>query len=211
MAIKSVQSVSILPETLSELEKLVVAGEHEHCRRQLNLLSRQEISREFAPRFAQIANRVHYPIFAMKLLYQYVFPENSFAQAASVQEKSVYAYALLNLGASKEALELLESIDASLDPEVYLQRAFAHFKDWNYTQSIPSLEKFISSANLPPYRRLVGQVNLAAAYISLSRWSLAEPLLQLIEEQCIAGDYQLLLGNSYELKAQSAQLSFLFE
>lgn len=197
------ESVSFWESLLSDFEKLVVAGEHERCRLQLDSLSQREISRELAPRFAQLANRVHHPVFAMKLLYQFVFPDNSFARPASVQEKSVYAYSLLNLGASKEALDLLESIDATFDPEVFLQRAFAHFKNWDYLKSLPSLDAFIASENLSPYRKLVGQVNLAAAYISLGRWSAADQLLQFIEQQCIAGDFYLLLGNCYELQAQA--------
>lgn len=187
---------------LAELESLVVAGEHDACRNQLDSFLPIHISRELAPKLAELATRVHHSIFAMKVLYQYIFPEFPSSLPATAHEKSVYANALLNLGAASEAIELLETVDSVAVPEVLIQKSLAHFKDWNYSKSIPLLETFTTAPNVLPYRKVVGQVNLSAAYICLSRWSEATEVLHAVEKQCVASGYHLLLGNCYELQAQ---------
>ncbi len=187
---------------LSELEKLVVSGQHDQCQQQLDQIFPHQVPRAFAPQLAQIASRVQHSIFALKVLFRFVYPENSFDEPARDSEKMIYAYALSNLGAEDEALKLLETVNSEKEPEALFQKALAYVKQWNYAKTIPLLKEFIASTQVQPYRQLVAQVNLAAALICQSRWQEANDLLAVIQAKCQENEYTLLLGNSLELQAQ---------
>ncbi len=203
MAKERDDDISIWNSKLSELEKLVVAGQHDQCQQMLDSIAPHKVPRQFAPQVAQIASRIHHSIYALKVLFRFVYPENSFAEPARDSEKMIYAYALSNLGAEEEALLLLESVSAEKEPEVLFQRAMAYVKQWNYAKTIPVLKEFIDNPSIAPYRRLVAQVNLAAALICQSKWSEVDELLLKIQAVCLENNYNLLLGNSHELQAQS--------
>lgn len=187
----------------SQLEKLVVDGHHQQCQEQLDLISVQQIPRDLAWQFAQLASRIQHSIYALKVLYRYIYPKNSFDEPARDSEKMVYAYALTNLGAAQEALDLLETVDSEKNPEVYFQKSVAYVKQWDYAKSIPMLKEFIANDSVPPYRKLVAEVNLAAAYICQFDFLKAEQLLFKIQKNCLENNYNLLLGNSFELMAQN--------
>ncbi len=191
-----------IAEQVAKLERLVVCGEHEVCREMLILDSFKNLPRDLNVKVADLAIRVHLPIDALKRLHPFVYPENSFLQNTTAQEKIVYASALYNLGAIRESLELLSEIKIDDHPEVLFHRASAHFFSWNYSRGIPELKKFVDSKKINNYRKTVGEVNLAAAYISTSDWSMAHSLLDRIQIECEAQNYQLLLGNCFELRAQ---------
>ncbi len=187
---------------IGALEKLVIDGHHDDFRQLLDDIPLREVTRDRAPSLARLALRTHHSIYALKCLYRFIVPENTFEKPATDKEKMIYAYALLNLGALDEAFEILETVDAQAEPEVLFYKSLGYFKQWNYAKSIPVLKEFIGAKNITPYRRLVGEVNLAAAYICEFEWVSARPLIDKIKESCLAGDYILLLGNSYELEAQ---------
>ncbi|MCM2282687.1 MAG: tetratricopeptide repeat protein [Bdellovibrionaceae bacterium] len=190
-------------EESAVLEKHVVGGEHEICRAILSEIAPRSVPREWASRFAEMAWRVQFPLFTLKVLHRFVHPENPLAiSPATDRENSLYASALLSLGAIREAAEILDPIAAKGDPDGLFFRANLYFYEWDYSSAIPLLHQFIGSDAISPYRRLVGKVNLAAAHVTLGDWESARALLTQIKEECERENYQLLLGNVHELLAQ---------
>ncbi len=189
-------------ETLAELEDLVVSGQHEKCRERLDSLAPRKTPRAVAAQLAELGSRILHSIYSLKTLHPFVFPDNSFDVPATESEKLQYSVALRNLGATEEALEILQSVDSQKNPEVLFHRALCYFTLWNYPKSIPVLKEFIRFPGVDPYRELVGEVNLAACYVYAGEWELALNLLEKIEKTCSQGRYYLLLGNSFELRAQ---------
>jgi tetratricopeptide (TPR) repeat protein len=114
-----------------------------------------------------------------------------------------YAYSLCLLGANHEALQLLSSVDAKKNPEAYFLTALTYFRQWKYQQSLPLLKNFTASAAVEKYRKIVGQVNLAAALIITGQYEEALHYLEQIQTVCETNNYSLLLGNSFELRAQA--------
>lgn len=190
------------PEILSQLEALVVAGNLKDSQIFFNTINPKHIPRSWAFQLAELACRIQYPIYALKALHRVVNPENSFAKPASDREQMIYASALLKLGATAEAVAILDSLDTQVLPEVLFYKAMSCFHQWNYLESIPYLQEFIKSDKTSSYRRLVAQMNLAAACVYICDWNSVRPILVEIKSHCEAGHFNLLLGNCYELMAQ---------
>jgi hypothetical protein len=191
-------------ETFTAIEASVVTGQHEQARQLLNALNPKLIPREWAPRIAQLANRVHFALYALKVLYRFIAPENPLHSVpATDQEKMIYAYALCLLGAVDEALQIFSDIDTELLPEAAFLKALTYFRHWNYAASVPLLKEYLASENLLPYRRLLGEINLVLALVFNNQFAEALERAPALETACREGQYRLLLGNCHELKAQA--------
>lgn len=201
MADYNIQEKSYL-ELCSHLETLVVNGQHEQCRGKLNELNPKKFPRSIAVSIAEFAMRVNMPLYTLKVLQHIVYPESTLLTAPTSKEKVIYSTALIGLGALREAIEILDSIDPESEPESLLHRAGANLCDWDYAEAVPHLKKFIQFPGVAPYKRLVGKVNLAAAMIGMSDWALAKEILDQVQIECEANSHRLLLGNCFELKAQ---------
>ncbi len=189
-------------EILSTLENLVQNGQHLQAKKNLDALNFQQIPRAHALALAELAWRMSHNVEALKILNPLIHPKNTFAKPASGLEKLTYGSVLVNLGAHDEALEIFESIDFRSHPEVLLRKAICHFKSWNYATSIPLLQLYVEQKSISPYKRLIGQVNLAAALVDQCQWKESLELIHEIQSECEKNSYTLLLGNSFELEAQ---------
>lgn len=203
LEVKKQKETSVkLQDILIRLEELIVKGKHTECRKILASYNVRKIPRELAVRFGEFAFRINLPLQALKTLQHIIYPENTFAKPASDKEKLIYSTALFKLGAVREALEILDTINPSIEPEALFARSGAHFYNWDYAAGIPFLKEYINAKNIAPYRQLVGKLNLAAGYVSLSDWRAAQTLLEELQAQCAANSYNLLHGNCCELLAQ---------
>lgn len=189
-------------DIIADLESNATRGNHSECRRILNTLNPRKIPRKWCSSIAEVAFRVNSSIFALKVLQPHIYPETPLATKASDKEKIIYSTALSSLGAIQEALEILDCIDPKTEPEALFYRASANNYLWNYQESTELLRAFIDSNTISSYRKLVGQVNLASAYIHTFDWIAAKALLVEIQKECELNGYQLLLGNCLELTAQ---------
>jgi tetratricopeptide (TPR) repeat protein len=202
----SLNSFAIWSEKFAAIEASVISGQHLNGRRILDELNPKTLPRDWACRYAELANRIHHSLFALKALHRFIRPfmptQEHAATAATGAEKMAYAYALCILGATDEALDILSSIDSRALPEASFMKALTYFRKWNYAQSIPLLKNFLNSQGVSSYRILVGEVNLVAALIITGQFDEASLWLEKVQQSCQDGSYHLLLGNSFELKAQ---------
>ncbi|MCM2282612.1 MAG: hypothetical protein NDI61_12285 [Bdellovibrionaceae bacterium] len=188
---------------LASLEQLVVSGAHRECRERMPKIPPRSIPRDWAARFAELAYRVHLPLYCLKTLHRFVHPENTFESPATDREKVIYSTALFRLGDVSSARTHLADVDSTKEPEALFYQAVTHFYEWNYTAAVPLLRTFVQAESVPAYRRLVGKVNLVSALNTIQNWTDADSLLLEIEDECKRGNFRLLLGNSYELRAQT--------
>lgn len=184
------------------IEKNIKAGKHKEAIKSLSELNRKKVPREFAATLAHFAFRVSTPLLALKILHPYIHNEYLRQDPPSSQEKMAYATGLFALGAVREANQILQDINSQAEPEVLFHQGIAGVYEWDYETTVSKLRAFIKATNVSEYRKLVGKVNLLAAYIYLLRWDEAEPLLEEIIGICNQEQHVLLLGNCYELKAQ---------
>ncbi len=189
-------------ELYKKLDLLIKDGKHEEVRKILDSENPKNISRDFAAQFGDLAFRSHLPMFTLKVLHPYIHPENTFSTPATDREKMVYATAIFSLGAVHDSLAILNDIDPNQEPEANFYKALAHVCEWNYAGSIQYLQAYIESEKTPPYRKLVGNVNLAAAHVTLENWNLANQILDETIAECEKNSHGLLIGNCLEIKSQ---------
>lgn len=193
------------------LQELIATGKHLECHKELETLNPKKIPRVHAYSFGELAFRIHFHLFSLKVMHRFIHPETPFEDPASDKEKMIYASALYSLGSIQESLALLNTIDPINEPESLFFKALAGFYDWNYKDGVTFLENFITFPTITPYRRLLGKINLAAAYVSIQDWSSADALLGELKKECAQSDAKSFLGYCYEIEAQSKFFRGLYD
>jgi tetratricopeptide (TPR) repeat protein len=148
---------------------------------------------------ANICRRTNQLALGLKIMNALTGPER--VSDPTPAELAEYAVLLERSGAVNEALRILAEVDSRQVPEAPLYRAFAHFKSWDYAAAIPELNTYIAGQS-SPYWKLVGQVNLAAAYVSERDFERALSQIAGNIELAEKHSFQRLKGNCFEIRAQ---------
>ncbi|MBS1985411.1 MAG: hypothetical protein JST16_14695, partial [Bdellovibrionales bacterium] len=193
-----------LVPVLIAVDEDIRAGRLVRARAQLRELLKKSLARDVALRAAGLARRCGMPEQSLRLLAPTVRPSARSLVVASPDEIIEYAGALVAIGAHREALDLLASVPVARASEAALQRAFAHFAQWNYAAAIDCLQVYLRSDRIDAYRRLVGEVNLAAALVHERKDQPAQALLRRLLVQTEAPGFARLHANVLELAAQAA-------
>ncbi|MGE4132507.1 MAG: tetratricopeptide repeat protein [Bdellovibrionales bacterium] len=139
----------------------------------------------------------------MKILNPIVRPSNGLnMEPATPHEKIEYAETLRKLGTTGEAAEILSSLNPTDYPHADFVQAMCHFSKWHYGEAIPCLERYVDAPTVPPYQKLVGRLNLAAAFVHEKNFSKAEPLITALRQETEEQSHWLLHGHTLELSAQ---------
>src|SRR5262249_10526005 len=117
-------------------------------------------------------------------------------------EAAEYAVLLLRTGNIPEAVARLSQIDPSDAPEVRLYRAFGHFGQWEYAQSVEELEAYLK-APLSADALLVGRMNYAFALVEIRNHARAMEILDENIRMADEGRYKQVQSNCHTLKAQA--------
>ncbi|MEZ4751610.1 MAG: hypothetical protein R3B54_13605 [Bdellovibrionota bacterium] len=161
------------------------------------------VNREDSAAFAALARRVSLHTEAIKLLNPIVRPTGKADYAATDAEKAEYAANLTYIGAHSEAVDLLTKIKTEKTPTALLYHAFALFAQWNYTDAIPLLEKYVGHPEIRGYWSIVGKVNLVAALVYERHTLKADFLLRQLLHNTSLTTSTFLYGNCLELAAQN--------
>jgi tetratricopeptide (TPR) repeat protein len=172
------------------------------ARAALEKIPNYEIPRDLLAKIAELHRRAGLTNDALRLLNKTVLTEVKGINPASAKEQAEYAMALVKAGALHEARSLLHRIDARKEPLALLYTALSYFPEWDYEKSLELLESFLKIKEIDEYHRLIGEVNLTAAYVSLEKWSRAKELLAVSLEHAEKVSHHLLRANLLELSAQ---------
>ncbi len=188
-------------ELLAKLDQLTKQGQRVQVLKELSRILKGGPSAELRPQLARIANRNHAYVLALRILHPLIREDREHIARASDEALNVYATALMWIGALEESQACLKRIHSS--SEALLTQAFLNFAQWDYAEAIPVLINYIQSPTVGPYQKLVGQINLLAAYIAIGDLSSALDVFEpLILELTANPNYKLLSGNCFELRAQ---------
>lgn len=187
---------------IPRLELGIRRVDHASVLAEIRSLELSKIPRSIRADLAEIARRASDALLALKILNPIIYPKQKDVTPATDREKIVYASALPVVGLNEEALLILEKINPESHPQALLYSSFALFGMWNYKKAIPLLKQYIKSPKLNPYQKLVGQVNLIAAYVSNSNFDQAESLIKRSLKQAKQEQNLLLFGNILELRSQ---------
>ncbi len=174
-------------------------GRSENVLNRIGPIAKAKIPRELVWSFADLAYRNNHLLLALKILNIVMRAKSKMTVPATIKEKTIYATTLLYLGSVEEATLILKTLDPVADPEILLHRSFGLFAHWKYSAAIVHIKNYMSDPKISDYRRLVGEVNLAAAYVFSHQLQKAEETLRSVREKARLQDNQLLYGNSLEL------------
>ncbi len=150
---------------------------------------------------ANLANRNTSPMLAMKILARDILYSDKEYDVEEEEIYSAWATSLLQIGALEDAEKYL--LKTKTLKTRYLTNAFINFARWDYIAAIPHLKKFIKNTQINDYQKLIGELNLAASYVSIADFKNARKILSyLIPRLKIENSTRILYGNSIELAAQ---------
>jgi hypothetical protein len=189
------------PSQFNQVDQLLRSGAISEARKILLATRLPSVRRSQLASFASLCCRADEPILAIRALNPIVRGEKASVNPPTSAEATEYAQALSRIGAAREALDLLETVDGKAHPKALLMLAHAHFAEWNYAASLPLLRSYLE-VRLEPYEKLVGEVNLLAALIATGQTEAAEPVIGAAKRDAEALHAHRLLGNCLELEAQ---------
>lgn len=186
---------------IAHLDILTKQGLRLQVLKELSRILKSGTTTALRPQLARIANRNHAYVLALRILHPVVREDREKTSEATPEALNTYATSLMWIGALEESKNCLHRIKGSTD--ALLTEAFVYFAQWDYQKSIPVLLKYINSATISPYQKLVGQINLLAAYIAIGSLKQAKEVFEpLIMEFKVNPNYKLLYGNCMELRSQ---------
>lgn len=182
-------------------------ADHPTARTLVSLLATSDLRRTDRARVAYLASRCELPLIALKLLRPFVRPTPRAPETPTPEEIIEYAFALMTLGAVREATALLKPNNTN--PKSFLYAAYCSIRQWDYAAAIDSLKKYIALVenksardSASPYEMRVARVNLCAAFVVEHRFSEATALISPLIEEAVREKNKTLLGNLYEIHAQ---------
>lgn len=189
-------------DLMTQLETLTKQGDTQQVSEIINRLVLKRIPRELAAQLAQICFRNSLYIQSLRILNPIVCPPTPISPKPQPTEIIAYATALVSLNMNREARNLLQQLDTTINPEALLIESFSYFGEWSYEKTIPLLKRFSTNPRVSLYRQIVGKVNLAAAYVTSAQQIEAENLLLELLKVTSERNFRLLQGNTLELLAQ---------
>ncbi len=191
-----------LAEKLLAWDADLKGGRGRRVAEELSGLSLTTVLRQELWQVAKTARRAGSILLGLKVLSQVIHPDKRAAQGPpSAHELAEHAALLIQLGAVRESMQMLSKIDSRQIPDVLLYKSYGHFSRWEYSHAIPLLEDYLNHP-LDSYSKIVGQINLAAAYIVNHQEKCAEDILLEVMEQARQKAFTRILGNCLELRAQ---------
>lgn len=187
----------------AECDADIRAGKSAEAAKRLQQLNSSKVPREWRLPLANLSRRAGLLNLGMRLLTPIVHPDRAragvFATSAEIAE---YGVLLHRLGATREALQMLDKVDTLLVPDALLYRSFCHFSEWEFAGATRALETFLAQGKATSYMQFVASVNLASAYIGEAKFAQALELLERNIDEARINNYSRLQGNCHELRAQ---------
>lgn len=181
---------------LDEIEVLIRSAKGEKARALLLELHEKKVPVNLLLQMAGLARRANLPELGVRLLNPIVRPKAKMKREASAKDIVEYAASLMRIGASKEASDLLETVDPTAVPEALLFRAMLLLKKWNYAEALPLLRRYLAIPEISEYQRAIGKINLGLTLIHENHLGEAKSVLSEVLEECSAKRYDLLHGNA---------------
>jgi hypothetical protein len=189
---------------LDRIDALIRVGNREEAVTALSAHLPTDIPRNDAVYFASLCRRAGRPVDGMRALYPFVSEEIPSEPSASELEE--YAACLIRIGATHEALQILETLNAPLSLDAMMLTVYAFLQEWRHEEAIPLLRAITEQNDIPNGQRLALQVNLAAALVIEGRTPEAHSLVGALLAQLETSRNPMLRAS---LLSQSARAHIL--
>ena len=183
----------------NQCDALLKAGDLSSVAKKLTEFSVARVPREWRLPLANLARRAGQVTIGLKILSPLMQPDA--IRKPDSKEMAEYAILLQRCGAVRDALRWLKEVDTRQAPEALLYKAFCLFNRWDYAAGIEPLQHYIPLAD-GEYSRLVGRVNLAAAFVHTRQFAQARELLKANLSEAAELKATRLEANCREMLAQ---------
>lgn len=187
------------PKLMEACEEAIRAGQAERVGEFFADVNLAKIPKTFRLPLANLCRRAYQLDLGIRILAPVVLSPTA-DDPPTPAEMAEYAVLLQRSGAITEALQLLESVPSDHAPQVALYKAFCHIARWDYAKALPEITTYLA-ADLEPYARKVGLVNLGACHLYLGDYDRSEALLT-DAIRSWATEERRLRGNCFELRSQ---------
>lgn len=186
---------------LSSCDALLRSGQVAEAQALIAQLDYKAVPRVHAAKAAHMLVRTGLFMDAITLLLPVIHPKLALAMPATPAETAIYALALIKVGSTDEALQLLAGLQDGI-PEKNLYTAFAAQSLWDYETAIPHLRTYLTSTGLSVYDATIARVNLLAGLIATDANDEARALARELRRVTTSEGWTLLQKNVQELSGQ---------
>ena len=189
-------------QLITESEDHLRIGQIEKVLKNLACINHKEIPTKWQRPVSNLYRRCSKPIEALNVLAALIRGEIA-KEKATDEDVIEYSLALNDLGLTNEALMRLKNIDDEKQPQALIYQIHCYFAQWQYEDAIPLLKKYLGFSNIEPYKMAIAQLNLLAATNALEKTSEANEIMSQLIPLCEKNQWNRLLANCYEQKAQT--------
>ncbi|MBX3016443.1 MAG: hypothetical protein KF767_01035 [Bdellovibrionaceae bacterium] len=191
---------------LEELDAQIKGGRIADVQNALRDIEAPTVPEVLRHRFANLCRRVGLAPLGLRILSENVLLDGELRRDALAQDLIEYGVGLQRVGAVREAMGILGGIDAKAYPEADLYLAFGAIVSWDYDAALGWIDSFLARTEEnpgDPYRRLVARLNRLECLLITGQHDHLEASATALEAELRAQGHTLLLGNAYEIQAQS--------
>ncbi len=187
---------------IDSCDQLIRSGEINRVRRKLKKFSYNSLTQKQMQKLAALYRRVGLVQHGLRLLTPDEFLDREhWLKTSPSYLVAEYGILIQRSGSIDESLQILLNIKDKEAPEALLYRAFCYFATWEENKAVESLEKYLQF-DLPSYQALIGQVNLASAYIGVKKFNKAKKLIEVCLKESEKSNYHRLMANILEIKGR---------
>lgn len=190
---------------LDELDSQIKGGRIADVQTALREIEGPTVPENLRYRFANLCRRVGLAPLGLRILSDNVLIDGELRRDASSQDLIEYGVGLQRVGAVRESMDILRTIDAQKFPESDLYLAFGAIVSWDYQAALDWIDSFLAKTESnpgDPYRRLVARLNRLECLLITGAHDDLEASANALESELRAQGHTLLLGNAYEIQAQ---------
>lgn len=194
------------PAELDELDARIRSGRIAEVQSSLREIEAPSIPGPYRHRFANLCRRVGLAPLGLRILSDNILMDGELRRDVSPEDLLEYAVGLQRVGAVRESMGILAGVDASTFPEADLYLSFGAMVSWDYEAALGWIDSFLERTREKPgdpYRRLVARLNRLECLLITGQLETLERSSAELESELKAQGHTLLLGNAYEIQAQS--------
>lgn len=191
-------------DIFAQLEMSLRAGKHSDVLQELLQIKVADVPAVERPQLANLLRRSGNATKAVQVLSaQFHSPSRRQNEGPpSLAAQAEMAASLNTLGATDQALHILEKVNEMQYPRVALYRSFAKISQWNYEDAATDLLQFLNLTD-DFYERTMAQSNLAACFVGLEDLPSSLKILKELDVAVKRNGLEFLRNNIHLLRAQT--------
>lgn len=187
------------PQWIKQIDEKIMNAQGDEAKKILSRINLRQVPREHVLAVGNLMRRLNLSLLILRLIAPWMQSRSS-KLVATDDEKALYAMALSRLGILQPSQEIFSKL-SRLSRQSQFFKASALVSQWDYEKAQIIYQNLLKKSDLSRRDELVARINLASGLIHLGQPENALSHLEIFERE--KDEFQLLYGNSLELRAQA--------